>query len=55
MAGISISHLEKIETGARLPGIETYQRLLRFLDAVVKAGKVKKKGLYEYTMLMKYE
>lgn len=33
LAGISVSHLEKIETGARMPGIGTYQRLLKLLDA----------------------
>lgn len=32
-AGISVSHLEKIETGARRPGIGTYQKLLRILNA----------------------
>ena len=26
--GISVSHLEKIESGARRPGIDTYHRLL---------------------------
>ncbi len=31
--GISISHLEKIESGARRPGIETYQRILEVLGA----------------------
>ena len=31
--GISVSHLEKIEAGARRPGIDTYQRLLNILDA----------------------
>lgn len=31
--GISISHLEKIESGARRPGIDTYQRLLSILGA----------------------
>ncbi len=32
-AGISVSHLEKIESGARRPGIGTYQNLLRLLNA----------------------
>lgn len=32
-AGISVSHLEKIEAGARRPGIDTYQKLLKFLKA----------------------
>jgi len=31
--GISVSHLEKIEAGARRPGIDTYQKLLNILDA----------------------
>ena len=31
--GISVSHLEKIEAGARRPGIDTYQKLLRILNA----------------------
>lgn len=31
--GISISHLEKIESGARRPGIDTYQKILGALDA----------------------
>lgn len=28
IAGISMSHLEKIETGARRPGMDTYQKIL---------------------------
>ena len=35
MIGISMSHLEKIESGARRPGMDTYQRLLRALKAEV--------------------
>lgn len=31
--GISISHLEKIESGARRPGIDTYQKILGLLGA----------------------
>lgn len=31
MAGISVSHLEKIEAGYRKPGIETY---LKFMEAM---------------------
>ena len=31
--GISISHLEKIETGARRPGIATFFKILDVLDA----------------------
>lgn len=31
--GISVSHLEKIEAGARRPGIDTYQKLLSILNA----------------------
>ena len=31
--GISVSHLEKIESGARRPGMETYQKLLNILKA----------------------
>lgn len=32
-AGISVSHLEKIEAGSRNPGINTYQKLLNLLNA----------------------
>lgn len=32
-AGISVSHLEKIESGGRRPGMDTYQRLLKLLNA----------------------
>ena len=31
MAGISVSHLEKIEAGSRRPGIETYQKFLEIM------------------------
>jgi len=31
--GISVSHLEKIESGARRPGMGTYQKLLNMLNA----------------------
>lgn len=31
--GISMSHLEKIESGARRPGIDTYQKILGLLGA----------------------
>ena len=31
--GISMSHLEKIESGARRPGIDTYQKILELLGA----------------------
>ena len=44
-AGISESHLKKIETGARRPGIGTYQKVITVLEAeiVIKgiAGTVK--------------
>lgn len=33
MAGISVSHLEKIEAGGRRPGMDTYQKLLKLLNA----------------------
>ena len=29
--GISVSHLEKIESGARRPGMDTYQKILEVL------------------------
>lgn len=32
-AGISESHLKKIEAGARQPGIKTYQRVMAVLEA----------------------
>ena len=31
--GISESHLRKIETGCRLPGIQTYQKVMTVLEA----------------------
>ena len=31
--GISVSHLEKIEAGARRPGMDTYQKILNNLNA----------------------
>lgn len=31
MAGISVSHLEKIEAGYRRPGMETYQKFLEIM------------------------
>ena len=31
MAGISVSHLEKIETGHRTPGMATYQKLMEIM------------------------
>ena len=31
--GISMSHLEKIESGSRRPGIDTYQKILELLGA----------------------
>lgn len=31
--GISMSHFEKIESGARRPGIDTYQKILELLGA----------------------
>lgn len=34
-AGISESHLKKIETGVRLPGIDTYRKLLETLEAEI--------------------
>ncbi len=44
-AGISESHLKKIETGARQPGLGTYQKVMAVLgaDIVIKfiAGTVK--------------
>lgn len=33
MIKISVSHLEKIESGARRPGIDTYQRILEIVRA----------------------
>lgn len=33
MIGISVSHLEKIETGGRRPGIGTFFKILDVLDA----------------------
>lgn len=38
MAGISVSHLEKIESGARRPGMDTYQKILSILkmDVVMR-------------------
>lgn len=33
--GISVSHLEKIECGARRPGIDTYQKILEVLKTDV--------------------
>lgn len=40
MIGISISHLEKIEAGTRRPGIDTYQKILKVLEAdmVIRNG-----------------
>ncbi len=32
MIGISVSHLEKIESGARRPGIDTYWKILEILN-----------------------
>lgn len=39
-AGISESHLKKIEIGIRKPGIDTYQRIIEVLEAdiVIKSG-----------------
>lgn len=37
--GISVSHLEKIESGARRPGIDTYHRLLNMLNADIVIHK----------------
>ena len=40
--GISESHLKKIETGIRQPGIDTYQKILESLEAeIVIMGKDK--------------
>ncbi|MEY8327078.1 helix-turn-helix transcriptional regulator [Lachnospiraceae bacterium 54-11] len=38
MVGISVSHLEKIESGARRPGMDTYQKIFAVLklDVVVR-------------------
>ena len=38
--GISVSHLEKIESGTRRPGIDTYQKILRVVgaDMVIRNG-----------------
>ncbi len=38
MIGISVSHLEKIESGARRPGIDTYWKILEILkvDMVIR-------------------
>ncbi len=33
LIGISVSHLEKIEVGARRPGIGTFIKILDYLDA----------------------
>lgn len=35
MAGISMSHLEKVECGARKPSMDTYQRILDALQTDV--------------------
>lgn len=35
LIGISISHLEKIESGARRPGMDTYEKMLGVLEADV--------------------
>lgn len=44
-AGISESHLKKIEAGVRRPGIQTYQRMIAVLEADIvirnEAGTVK--------------
>ncbi len=37
-AGISESHLKKVETGSRRPGIDTYQKIIRILGEDVIAG-----------------
>ena len=37
-AGISESHLKKVETGSRRPGIETDQKIMRILGEDVIAG-----------------
>ena len=34
-AGISLSHLDKIEAGLRTPGLKTWQKILSALDADV--------------------
>lgn len=34
-AGISESHLKKIETGVRQPGIDTYRKILETLEAEI--------------------
>lgn len=41
MAGISVSHLEKIEAGCRNPGMETYQRFMEVMrvDIVIRNEK----------------
>lgn len=33
IAGVSESHLKKIESGTRRPGISSYQRILKAMDA----------------------
>ncbi len=45
-AGISESHLKKIETGSRQPGINTYQKIIEVLgaDVVIKNEKKTLKG-----------
>ena len=41
-AGISESHLKKIETGVRQPGMDTYQKILETLEAeILIIGKEK--------------
>ncbi len=44
--GISESHLKKIESGTRLPGIQTYERMIGILgaDIVIKCGAKTVKG-----------
>lgn len=41
-AGISESHLKKIETGSRKPGINTYQKIIGVLGADVVIKDVEK-------------
>lgn len=36
--GISMSHLEKIESGARRPGIDTYQKIFGLLGLIRSFG-----------------
>ena len=38
-AGISESHLKKIESGSRRPGIDTYQKIIRILGEDMIAGR----------------